>query len=159
MGYQQFRSVRRYRRQRHVGAAVCCLLLSLSVSVGCRRGGPEVVPVRGTITFGGGQWPKAGIVYFVVDSSSTGQPQRPGLGEFDTGGTLTVTTFKKGDGLLPGKYRITVECWETPPQMGSPTSAKSYVPDSYRSAATSNFTVQVESGQKEVNLHLDVPRK
>lgn len=156
MDYQRFRSVRRSKWRFHVGAAICCLL-SLA-SVGCGRTGPRAVPVQGTVTFGGGAWPKPGVLYFTAESSSLSQ--HPATGEFDLDGALTVTTFKKGDGLLPGKYRIAVECWEVPPQMGSPpTPAKSYVPARYNSPVSSGFTVDVESGQQVVKLNLDVPKK
>jgi hypothetical protein len=159
MNYQRFRLAWRCKQRFPAGAATCCLILLLSVSVGCRRTGPEVVPIRGTVTFGGGPWPKPGIVYFVAESPSAGRPQRPAMGEFDNSGTLTVTTFRKGDGLIPGKYRAALECWETPPKMGSPPIlGKSYVPERYRSAASSGLIVLVEEGQKMVAFNLDVPK-
>jgi hypothetical protein len=127
-------------------------------TVGCRREGPELVPVRGEITFGGGSWPKPGLLYFTAKSTSPGMPNRPALGAFDTDGKLTVTSAKKGDGLVPGKYKIAVECWEVPPQMGATLAPKSYVPARYASPATSGLTVAVEPGQKVVELHLDVAK-
>jgi hypothetical protein len=136
---------------------MCCL--SLSSAVGCRRSGPEVVPIDGTITFGGGPWPKPGVLNFVVESPSPGMPNRPAMGLFDTDGRLTVTTFAKGDGLIPGKYRLAVECWEVRPDIMSPTAAKSYVPTRYRSSDTSGFTVVVEPGQTVVRLNLDVAKE
>jgi hypothetical protein len=84
---------------------------------------------------------------------------RPATGEFDTDGTLTVTTFKKGDGLLPGTYKVAVSCWEIPPRMGSPVAAKSYVPTRYRSAASSGFEVTVSPGQSRVEVNIDIPKK
>ena len=135
----------------------CCVILLLLL--GCSQKGPQVVPAEGIITFGGGPWPKAGASFFVVDSPSPGLPSRPAMGEFDTNGKLTVTTFKTGDGLLPGKYKIGVECWETAPAMGSPTPARSYIPDRYRSANTSGLMVTVEPYQAVVKLKLDVAKK
>ena len=136
--------------------ATCLLLL---LPTGCGRQGPEMVPVEGTIIFGGGPWPKPGVLNFTVESPAPGLPNRPAMGLFDTDGRLTVTTFKRGDGLIPGKYRIGVECWEVRPEMASPTPPKSYVPPRYRSAATSGLTVIVEPGQKVVTLNLDVAKK
>lgn len=137
--------------------AVCCLLPLLAV--GCGQRGPEIVPVDGTITFGGGPWPKPGVLNFAVDSVSPGMPNRPAMGLFDTDGRLTVTTYTKGDGLIPGKYKMAVECWEVRPEMGSPTPPKSYVPTRYGSPSTSGFTVMVEPGQKVVKLDLDVAKE
>jgi hypothetical protein len=125
---------------------------------GCGRSGPEVVPVKGTITFGGGPWPKPGVVNFVVETPAPGLPSRPTMGLFDTDGSLTVTTYTKGDGLVPGKYKIGVECWEVRPTMGGPPPI-SYVPKRYGSSETSGLTVSVDPGQKVVTLNLDVPKK
>lgn len=134
----------------------CLFLLILT---GCGRSGPELVPVDGTITFGGGPWPKAGVLIFAVDSPAIGMPSRPAMGLFDTDGRLAVTTFTKGDGLIPGKYKMGVECWEVRPDMMSPTPPKSYVPQRYGSPQTSGLTVVVEPGQKVVTLNLDVPKE
>ena len=70
-----------------------------------------------------------------------------------------MSTFKHGDGLIPGKYKISVECWEIAPAMGSSTPPKSYLPERYGSFATSGLSVNVEPGQKVVELHLDVPKQ
>jgi hypothetical protein len=136
---------------------VACSFVLL-LALGCSRSGPEVVPVKGTITYGGGPWPKPGVANFTVETPAPGLPNRPAMGLFDTDGTLTVTTYKKGDGLIPGKYKIGVECWEVRPEMGGPPP-KSYVPERYGSSATSGFTVTIEPGQKVVTLNLDVPKK
>ena len=137
---------------------VCCLLLLLLLS-GCGRKGPEVVPVEGTITLDGGPWPKPGTLYFTAETSSSGLTSRPAMGAFDTDGNLTVTTFKKGDGLIPGKHKIRVECWETPPRMGSTTPPKSYLPNRYCSTSTSGLAVTVEPNQAVVRLKLNVAKK
>jgi hypothetical protein len=144
-------------RWRSLPLTACCLLILLAA--GCGRRGPEVVPVDGTITFGGGPWPKAGVLIFAVESPSPGLPNRPTMGLFDADGRLTVTTYTKGDGLIPGKYKIGVECWEVRPDIMSPHAAKSYVPTRYGSPETSGFTVVVEPSQKVVKLNLDVPKK
>ena len=135
-----------------------CLLVLL-VLAGCGRKGPEVVPVEGTITFGGGAWPKPGALYFTVDAPAAGMPGRPALAKFDTDGNVTVTTFHNGDGLIPGKYKMSVECWEVPPQMNAPTKAISYVPKRYQAANSSGLSVTVEPGQRVVKLNLDVSKK
>jgi hypothetical protein len=129
------------------------------MTFGCGHRGPEVVPVEGTVTFGGGPWPKPGVLYFTIDAVAAGVPGRPAIADFNIDGRLTVTSFKKGDGLVPGKYKIGIECWETPPQMGSPVKPKSYVPKKFQAANTSGLSVTVEPGQRLVKLDLDVPKK
>lgn len=134
---------------------VCCLVLPITAA--CRQSGPAVVPVKGTIKLGGGLWPKPGVLYFTAESPSPGLPVRPATGTFDTEGNVTVTTFAPGDGLIPGKYRIAIECWETPPRMGQLAPPKSCVPDRYSSPASSGLCLTVEAGQGSVTLDLDIP--
>jgi hypothetical protein len=135
------------------------LVLASVLLFGCGRKGPEIIPVKGTITFGGGPWPKPGVVYFTLDPSAPGTSGHPALGKFDVEGKLTVTTFQKGDGLVPGRYKLAVECWEIPPRMGSPTPAKSYLPKRYQSAVASGLAVLVESGQRLVRIQLEVGKE
>jgi hypothetical protein len=146
-----------YRPPRQVLPGVCWLLLLLVA--GCGRNGQEVVPVKGTITYGGGSWPKPGFLHFAAESSGFNTPNHPAVGEFDTDGRLTVTTFRSGDGLIPGKYRIRVVSWETPPSKTELTFPKNYVPARFQAAASSGLSVTVEPGQKVVTLNLDVPKK
>jgi hypothetical protein len=133
--------------------AAVCLLLS-----GCGRRGPEVVPVDGKITSGGGSWPKPGMLYFTPEQPANGLPNRPAWAKFTTEGKFHVTSFTPDDGLVPGRYRVGVECFETPPAMGAVTPARSRVPQKYRSPATSGLEVNVAPGQRKVSLNWDVPK-
>ena len=133
-------------------------LVCLALMAGCGSGGPKLVPVRGTITYGGGAWPKAGVVYFTPAEPTSALPQRPALGKFDSSGHLTVTSFKEGDGLMPGTYRVGVECWEVPPSMDSRQPFKSYLPAKYQSAATSGLEVVVKLDARVVEVNFDIPK-
>jgi len=132
--------------------AAACLFLA-----GCRRDGPEVVPVEGKITYGGGSWPRPGMLYFTPLQPAAGFPNRPAWAEFATDGSFRPTSFQRNDGLVPGRYQVAVECWETPPTMGSAIPARSCVPPKYRSPSTSGLEVNVLPAQKKVSLEWDVP--
>lgn len=134
--------------------AVCCLLVS-----GCGANDVEIVPVRGEVTFGGGEWPKPGVLYFAPVESRAGVPMRPGMARFGIDGRFSAATLSEGDGLFPGKYGIAVECWDIPPRMDCATRPKSCVPVRYQSAKTSGLEVTVEPGQREVELKLDVSKE
>jgi hypothetical protein len=139
-------------------AAAGCICLLLSIP-GCKREGPEVVPVEGVITFSGGPWTKPGVLYFLPEKPAPGMPNRPATGNFDADGNITVSTFKKGDGLIPGKYKIGVEHGDVVTAMDSPTPTKSIIPQRYRSAFSSGLTVTVEPGQRVVKLNLEVAKE
>lgn len=134
---------------------VVSLVLALAVLVlGCGAGGPKLVPVRGKVTLGGGPWPKPGALNFVP----AGTGGRPGTADFDTEGNFTATSFNPGDGLMPGKYKVSVTCWAVPMDMRNPAAGKSAVPGKYMSADTSGFEITVESGKPQTDLKYDVPK-
>jgi hypothetical protein len=131
-------------------------LISLLFS-GCDSRGLPMVSVHGKITYGNGDWPKPGVVYFAGTDVANGMPLRPAVGRFDTHGNLVVTSFEPGDGLVPGRYTLGVECWEVPPGInGSP--GVSYVPKKYQHASTSGLEVLAEQGGS-VDLNIDVPKE
>ena len=148
-------------RESWMAGAVRCLLLGTGclLAAGCGSSGPEVVPVRGKVSFGGAEWPKPGALHFTPIEPAPGLPRRPGMGQFDTDGSFTVTTFTEGDGLIPGHYKVAVECWEVPPQMNPSASTRSYVPVKCQSPMTSDLEVTIETGSGAVTLRFDVPRQ
>ena len=114
-------------------AAWSCLpvLLAISCLSGCAPKHPATAPVRGVVAYGGGPWPKAGALFFTVVEPGSQLPRRPGIAKFDTDGNFAVTTWRDADGLMPGKYRVGVECCGgVPPVIGGPPPV-SYVPASY----------------------------
>lgn len=74
---------------------------------------PPTVKVTGKVTFKGGAPPAEGTIYFNPVSVAEGLPRRPGSGPFDAEGNFVVTSFEDGDGLVPGTYRVRVECWKS----------------------------------------------
>ena len=131
--------------------AVCCLTVA-----GCGRDGLEIVPTQGKVTLDGGQWPKPGAIFFAPLEPAEGFPRRPGWGQFDVDGVFTVTTRDPGDGLIPGTYRIALECWEIEPSDNRP--GKSYTAERYTSPARSGLELTIEPGSSgPVEVEYDIP--
>jgi hypothetical protein len=129
--------------------------LLLATAFGCGTDTPQTVPVTGRVTFDGQAPPGPGSVYFVPQEAAAGFPLRPGTGDFDKEGHFTTTTFDPGDGLMPGKYTMLIECWQVPPNMeGKPS--KTYVPKKYQSAQTSGFKLDItpDMGQQTITLEV-----
>jgi hypothetical protein len=111
-------SARLFRRM--AASAIAALL------VGCSGRPYGTVPVQGRITFHGKAPPARCEVYFVPASGDEGNqgpvPPRPGVGYVASDGNFDVTSFRAGDGLLPGTYDVRIECWRSTPQAehGSP---------------------------------------
>ena len=121
--------------------SVCAIAL-VAVAVGCSSRPYGTVPVRGRITFSGKQPPARCEVYFVpVATEQTTEVSfkpRPAVGYTDATGAFEVTSFRPGDGLLPGTYEVRIECWRYTPQgdRGHSIDAPgvSYVPAGFRPA-------------------------
>jgi len=133
-------------------------LLCLLLAAGCGKSGPELVTVRGTVTYGGGEWPTEGMLYFTPDRPAAGMPTRPGRAKFGPDGSFSATSFEEGDGLVPGHYMVSVECWKVPPEMGSTRPPVSYVPDKYQGGQTSGVDLTIEPGASSAKLDFDVPK-
>jgi hypothetical protein len=126
----------------------CALLLA-----GC-DGSPSLplVPVRGKITFNGGAPPASGTIAFVPITTAEGLPTRPGRAAFSTDGMFQATSFSPGDGLLPGRYGITVSCGKEPPRDDVDLQQYSFVKRGFTAPE-----VVVESSTNEVVVNFDVP--
>ncbi len=132
------------------------MLLAISCLSGCAPKHPATAPVRGVVAYGGGPWPKAGALFFTVVEPGSQLPRRPGIARFDTDGNFAVTTWRDADGLMPGKYRVGVECWKIPPVMGGPPPV-SYVPASYQNPATSGIELVIAPDDAAKSLQLNIP--
>lgn len=135
------------------------VVFGIVLLAGCGRSGPEVVKVDGQVTYGGGAWPRPGAIYFLpVKSGAADSPDRPGSAQFDADGRFSPMSYKPGDGLCPGKYQVYVQCWTVEPVQGG-AYPPSHVPPKYQSAASSGLEVTVPSGQRSMEVKLDIPKK
>ena len=134
---------------------LACLVLLMS---GC-WGGNELglVPVSGTITFSGGPPPAEGRITFSPTEVAPGKPRRPARGPFGTDGKFEAESFKPGDGLVPGTYKVGISCVKGPySDMASKEEieALSYVPADFEPP-----NLVIEEGSGSVTYDLDVPKK
>ena len=109
-------------------------------------------------SFAGEAWSGDARLYFQPQDAPPGQ-NHPGLADIGKDGTFRAVTFNSVSGLVPGKSKVTVECWESPPMPDNPVGATSYVPAAYTGAKTSPLAVTVESGRPLTDLHFDVPER
>jgi hypothetical protein len=137
---------------RHRDAFRRVWLLALLTVSGCSDPVGRV-PVTGKITYDGGAWPAEGVIYFKPLDPAPGFPQLTGIAHFGPQGAFDVQSTGSDRGLVPGRYAVQVECWETPPNMdGKPV--KSYLPANYPG---SELTIEV--GAKSKRWTLDVPKR
>ena len=135
--------------------ATMTLVLTIAVG-GCGGKQPMTVPVSGHITFSGGACPAEGTIAFSPIAVEKGRPRRPGTARFRQDGAFTVTSFREGDGLIPGHYRPIVSCWKGEPHNDDQSSFErlNCVPSNYKAEE-----VVVAPSDDAVVVKLDVPKK
>jgi hypothetical protein len=113
-------------------AVALALLLSAAWHSGCGGDRPQTVPVDGKITFAGGPCPAEGYIDFQPLEAAPGYTTHPGSAQFGRDGQFAVTSFRAGDGLVPGRYRVHIECWKELPDEATFSPGVSYVPEGFQ---------------------------
>lgn len=134
------------------------LLPAMLLLSGCGSNELKLVPVSGKVTLDGGAMPGPGTVYFNPESASPSGALRPATAEFDADGNYTAKSFTPGDGLLPGKYVIRVDCWKQAPNMES-KPVVSFLPQKYQEPSKSGLTLTVEPDAKSITHNIDLQSK
>lgn len=141
------------RRMLIVVAIAACIALP-----GCENDPLKKVQVRGTVTFDGGPCPEAGRVTFSPIEIPEGLPKRPAVGGFQTDGTYEAMSFRPGDGLVPGKYKVAVACFDSSKLSGAPSDAE-YRNASYVSENFVPLDLVVEPGSSDITFDIDVAKR
>jgi hypothetical protein len=139
-----------------------CLSLAATL-VGCGQKGPVLVPVRGEVTFKGAPLKEGTVVYLPAESGDA----RQASGRIQPDGTFVLTTFKNGDGVVPGQYNIVIYSY-APRAGAAPTrdqmeaAAKSgkalletVIPEKYSTPGASGLKDTVDAnhtGSKRIEL-------
>ena len=115
-------------------------MMAVAVCAGCGERLPETVPVHGTVTWQGKPLTDGRVVLHPKHAGE-GAPRRPATALLDDQGRYRVSTFRTGDGAMPGEYYVLVHSylsepshagadddtlvpayvWRIPPRHGDPT--------------------------------------
>lgn len=102
-------------------------VIVLLATAGC-GGASGPVPVRGTVTLDGQPLANA-TVQFLAGSPDA----RDAMGTTDADGAFSLSTFKPGDGALPGKYKVVIQ----PPAGAVGGSAAASIEEAQKAATRS----------------------
>jgi hypothetical protein len=153
------------RQVRLGGWILLGLGLFLGAGCGAQDEGPKTYPVSGTVTLKG--QPAEGVtVSFIPDSGG-----QSAVGVTDASGKYQLTTRKKDDGAVPGRYKVTLAKYEgknTPvtdasemhadydisneyppdfdPYAAEAPPSKNLFPTKYANPSTSGLTAEVVEG-------------
>jgi hypothetical protein len=118
---------------------VAVALLGLA---GC--GGPSLYSVRGKVVWENGGEARELAGGLVICESANGVGAR---GDIEKDGSFRLSTYKPGDGVLPGKHRVAVV--EYSPREPAPPPS---IDRAFSSLATSRLEINVERKTNEVIL-------
>ncbi len=148
----------------HIRRCLCyalrvVLMAAIAVSLlGC--GGadrPTTVPINGKVTLNKGTWPIAGTLFFLPLEPAAGLPRRAATAKFETDGVFeTPCSWTEGDGVVPGRYKVYVECWKVRPTRAGPPPV-GYTTPKYQSGATSDIEVEITEESAEQTYEWDFP--
>jgi hypothetical protein len=132
---------------------VLVLGLALPWLAGCNSSGPQMVRIRGIVTYKGEPITNVsqGIVRYLPKGSSS--RAREATGRIQPDGSFVMTTFQKDDGVIAGEYDITVSAYSGQLLSRQETEAgvhtagpKLLVPDRYLKPSSSGLSDSVASG-------------
>jgi len=124
--------------------------LLVGLLLGCGAAGPKTAIVKGKVTFKGKPVPN-GTVTFIPASG------QHATGEIRPDGTYTLTSFRPGDGAIPGTYKVIVVAMQDMtgrlPEDRTPLPPP-IVPNKYTSIATTDLIAEVKEGENTIDLSL-----
>jgi hypothetical protein len=138
------------------------LAVCLAITGGCQQGAarPKTVPVSGTVTLGGVPVAGAAVSFQAADGS------RSSIGITDDSGRYALTTFVRGDGAVPGDYKVAISKFTQAvvesttadgrydPPAGPIPDPKNELPAKYVAADTSGLKATVADGPTSLDFDL-----
>lgn len=122
-----------------------------------------VYPVKGKITFNGKPMVGSGAISLIPTDNQSGAVAG---GEIKEDGTYELTTYKPGDGSMPGNFRVLIhqEVFQegqntedgAAPAAGvpPPVPEADRIPEIYSHPMNSPLTMKIEAGPNEIDLDL-----
>ena len=131
--------------------ALAAFVLACFGLMGCGSSSQlPLVPVKGKITFAGEKPPAKVSLTFAALETENELPRIPGIAVVADDGSYYVQTEQVGNGLIPGRYVVNVECWKQEPTMDN-TAGESYIPRTFKPEE-----LEVKAGSSTVQHNIDV---
>jgi len=131
----------------------CFLIAALGI-IGC--GGKEIYQVKGKVVYEDGAdvsvLAKAMVVFDPADEDG---PKVSARGEVQPDGSFQMSTYKEGDGVVPGKYRVALA---PPPFLGGRGKARPQLLDPiYQDYETSGLEITVTGPVTDYSVKVKKP--
>ena len=128
---------------------IAATLATMVLGCGGPAGLPNMVPIRGTVSYNGRMLTAGTVIYAPLSAEG-----RQARGTIQPDGSFRLTTLRNNDGAQQGEYKIVVIALE--PHPGEPPSREeveaaggqikraSLIPERYTSAGTTDLTDTVQ---------------
>lgn len=127
-------------------------VVAMVIAAGCNQSNdPKTYPVSGKVSYRG-KPVVSGIVLLTPAESG-----HAATGNLGSDGTFRLTTFKKDDGAVPGKYYVAVQAFpaEGAGLPGAEFAGKTPpVPLKYMSPSSSGLTVEIKASENQLEFPL-----
>ncbi len=134
--------------------------VALLAAAGCGAQQPGTYPVRGKVTYPDGTPVTAGMVEF-EPSQKGGVPlseRYNARGRIHEDGSYSLTTFREGDGAVPGRHRVIVqEPYPDADLEAGPRRWKPSIDPSYRRYEESGLEFDVKAEENEITIVVTRP--
>jgi hypothetical protein len=112
-------------------------------TIGCSDKLPRTVRVEGRITYQGKPVTQ-GSVTFMPTAMAPGSSAQPATGSVDPDGNYSLRSYREKDGILPGKYSVSVAAYRSYRLPMKPGEKLDYsIPEKYTSPQTSGLSADV----------------
>lgn len=137
-------------------SSVFLVLGTLLISVGCGERGPELLPVKGIVTFKGKPIAKINVMFVPSDKQGI-----IAQGTSDENGKFWLQTLDPKDGAMPGNYKVSFKyVSDTIPDMpgfaGGVQPEKSPIPVKYSDENKSGITATVDANTSKSDFKFDL---
>ena len=116
----------------------------------------KLVKIGGMVKFKDGSIPTGQYMFITFQPAlervgpADPQPRKGAGGEIKPDGTFELTTLRRGDGVLPGRYKVMIKCLK---DYADPDSL--IIPKRYADASTSGLEVTIDKTRSDLIFQLD----
>lgn len=136
------------RMLRIFGVTLVVATITLSTTIGCGDGRARRVPVEGVVTIDGEPLQFGSITF--MPAAGSPKDARAGGASVNSEGRFQVSSYSQNDGLMMGKYSVTVLATE----LIDNRSQRWHAPMEYSKMADSKLSVEISGATDEVKFEL-----
>jgi hypothetical protein len=124
-------------------ARLILVFVATACTIGCSDKLPRTVRVEGCITYQGKPVTQGSITFMPI-AMAPGSNTQPATGSLDSDGNYRLRSYREKDGILPGKYAVSVAAYHSYRLPTGPGEKLDYsIPEKYTSPQTSGLNADV----------------